>query len=522
MKPQLIIPMSGIGKRFLDFGYEEPKFLINVLGKPIIDHVLDMFPKIDDIIFIVNKNHCNDPKYNLEDHLKKIAPNSRIHKIDEHKKGPGWAIIQAKNLIDLQRPVIVNYCDFNSIFDYDKLEKDLSSGIDGLILTYDGFHPHMIRSQQFAYIKKNLEDNVTEIQEKKPFTNNPKEEEASTGTYGFKTGKILLDALEDQIQFDDNLNGEYYVSLTYKSMLRKEMKIKTSKVSYFMQWGTPQDLKDFNYWADIFNRLMDIDRTWFLESKIKKLILAAGNGKRFKDVGYKKDKTLLNFLGKPIIERILQINGTNQSKILLRKNQIELITFLSSVKAEFIVLESETQGQAESAYLGIKNFEDQTLLISPCDSILVSKELEDFTKSNTDLLVYTTKRLPNSDLYPNQYGWVHSEETTNSVDKVKVKQEPDNDKWEIFTGAILVKSTKKFSELLEYLFAENKKVNSEYYLDSVIEVAIKAGLKVKRKEADLFISLGTPNEYESFNYWHNCFKDWEVHPYSPSKNSIFN
>ena len=113
MKPQLIIPMSGIGKRFLDFGYEEPKFLINVLGKPIINHVLDMFPKIDDIIFIVNKNHCNDTKYNLEEYLKKIAPNSRIHKIDEHKKGPGWAIIQAKNLIDLQRPVIVNYCDFN-------------------------------------------------------------------------------------------------------------------------------------------------------------------------------------------------------------------------------------------------------------------------------------------------------------------------------------------------------------------------------------------------------------------------
>jgi NDP-sugar pyrophosphorylase family protein len=62
VKPQLIIPMSGIGKRFRDFGYEEPKFLINVLGKPIIDHVLDMFPKIDDIIFIVNKNHGNDSK----------------------------------------------------------------------------------------------------------------------------------------------------------------------------------------------------------------------------------------------------------------------------------------------------------------------------------------------------------------------------------------------------------------------------------------------------------------------------
>ncbi len=522
MKPQLIIPMSGIGKRFQNFGYEEPKFLINVLGKSIINHVIDMFPKIDNIIFIVNKNHCNDSRYNLKDHLKQIAPNSKIFEIDDHKKGPGWAIIKAKNLIDLDRPVIVNYCDFNSIFDYDKLEKDLSSGIDGLILTYDGFHPHMIRSQQFAYVKKNYEDYVTEIQEKKPFTDNPKEEEASTGTYGFKTGKILLDALEEQIENNDNLNGEYYISLTYKSMLRKQMEIKTLKVTYFMQWGTPQDLNDFNYWVDVFNRLSETDRSWYLEPKINKLILAAGNGKRFKEAGYKEDKTLLNFLGKPIIERILQMCGLDKSKILLKRSQTELTTFLTSISAELIELENETQGQAESTYLGIKNLEDQPLLISSCDSILASKELDDFGKSNTDLLVYTTQRLPNSDLNPTQYGWVHCEKNSIEVNKVKVKECPDNDDWNIFTGAILVKSSKKLLELIEILFAKNQRVNNEYYLDSVIEVAINAGLNVKKKEADLFISLGTPNEYESFNYWHNCFKNWKSHPYGLSQNSLFN
>jgi bifunctional N-acetylglucosamine-1-phosphate-uridyltransferase/glucosamine-1-phosphate-acetyltransferase GlmU-like protein len=514
--------MSGIGKRFQNFGFKEPKFLINVLGKSIINHVVDMFPKIDDVIFIVNKNHYNDPEYNLKEHLKKIAPNSKIFEIEEHEKGPGWAIIKAKDLIDLDRPVIVNYCDFNSIFDYDKLEKELSSGIAGLILTYDGFHPHLIRSNQFAYVKKNQKHNVVEIQEKKPFTDNPKEEEASTGTYCFKTGKILLDALEDQIENNDNLNGEYYISLTYKSMLRKEMEIKTLKVTYFMQWGTPQDLNDFNYWADVFNRLMETDITLCLKSKTIKLILAAGNGKRFKDAGYKKDKTLLNFLGKPIIERILQIYGIDRSKILLKKSQTELITFLTSLPAELIELEIDTQGQAESAYLGMKNLEDQPLLISSCDSILVSKELADFGESNADLLIYTTKRLPNSDLNPTQYGWVHCEKNTTEINKVKVKECPDNDDWDIFTGAILVKSSKKLTELIEVLFAEDKKINREYYLDSVIEVAINAGLKVKKKEADLFISLGTPNEYESFNYWHNCFKEWKFHPYGLSQSPPFN
>ena len=43
---QLIIPMSGIGKRFIDAGYSEPKPLIKVDGKPIIEHVLNLFPNI--------------------------------------------------------------------------------------------------------------------------------------------------------------------------------------------------------------------------------------------------------------------------------------------------------------------------------------------------------------------------------------------------------------------------------------------------------------------------------------------
>ena len=47
---QLIIPMSGIGKRFIDAGYEETKSLIDVDGYPIIKHVVDLFPGVKDPI----------------------------------------------------------------------------------------------------------------------------------------------------------------------------------------------------------------------------------------------------------------------------------------------------------------------------------------------------------------------------------------------------------------------------------------------------------------------------------------
>ena len=42
---QLIIPMSGLGKRFVEAGYALPKPMISVDGFPMIKHVVDLFPK---------------------------------------------------------------------------------------------------------------------------------------------------------------------------------------------------------------------------------------------------------------------------------------------------------------------------------------------------------------------------------------------------------------------------------------------------------------------------------------------
>ena len=52
---QLIIPMSGLGQRFINAGYKIPKPLIKVDNKSIISHVVNMFPGIDSVIFICNK-----------------------------------------------------------------------------------------------------------------------------------------------------------------------------------------------------------------------------------------------------------------------------------------------------------------------------------------------------------------------------------------------------------------------------------------------------------------------------------
>ena len=47
--------MSGMSSRFGTAGYTIPKYLIEVDGKTVIEHIIDLYPKDEtDFIFIVN------------------------------------------------------------------------------------------------------------------------------------------------------------------------------------------------------------------------------------------------------------------------------------------------------------------------------------------------------------------------------------------------------------------------------------------------------------------------------------
>ena len=94
----IVIPMSGIGKRFLDQGYEKPKPLIEIGGKHIINHVCDLFPGEEKFTFICNSKHLDET--NMKKILLELKPKANIVEIPNHKKGPVYAVSLANDLID--------------------------------------------------------------------------------------------------------------------------------------------------------------------------------------------------------------------------------------------------------------------------------------------------------------------------------------------------------------------------------------------------------------------------------------
>ena len=240
---KIIIPMSGIGKRFLDAGYKMPKPLILVDKKTIIEHICNLFQKEDDYIFVCNKNHLRNT--NMKAVLKRLKPKSKIISINPHKLGPVYAVTKVFDLIKSNEEIIVSYCDYGTKWNYfDFLRKVRNKKSDGAIASYRGFHPHMLGNDNYAFIKEKNKW-LIKIKEKESFTKNKMQEFASNGTYYFRKGEFVKKYFKKIIDEKISVNNEYYVSLVYNLLVRDKLKVLIYEIQNMLQWGTPFDLQEY-------------------------------------------------------------------------------------------------------------------------------------------------------------------------------------------------------------------------------------------------------------------------------------
>ncbi len=261
---KIVIPMAGLGERFIEVGYSVPKPLIPVDGKPMIEHVVNLFSPRDDFVFVCNDEHSKITA--MRQTLTRIAPDSSIISIPYVRKGPVWSILEAlkkEEFLSDHEPVIVNYCDFGLVWSYsDFLQTMKTSDCDGCIPSYKGFHPHQLGHDYYGYLKLDQHNRLVEIREKKPYTSNKMNEYTAAGMYYFKKGSLLkkygAELLDRGLA---HTNGEYYVSLIYNLMVRDGLTTTVYGLPYFLQWGTPRDLQEYSLWSSYFAEKVGKNKT---------------------------------------------------------------------------------------------------------------------------------------------------------------------------------------------------------------------------------------------------------------------
>ena len=106
-----------------------------------------------------------------------------------------------------------------------------------------------------------------------------------------RTAEIMKSYFEKSIIQDLKVGDEYYVSMAYKPMMDDRLNVLVYELQHFMQWGTPEDLAEYNYWSDIFYSVQKEKEPPHQKGTL--MIPMAGLGSRFKDKGYEVPKPLI-------------------------------------------------------------------------------------------------------------------------------------------------------------------------------------------------------------------------------------
>lgn len=519
----IIIPMSGIGKRFIDAGYIVPKPLIIVERKPIIQHIIELFPGENKFTFICNDEHLKNT--NMRTILKDIVPNCNIFEVCvNNRKGPVDAVLQASELFDDNEEIIISYCDYGTKWDYNLFKSKIQYlNADGAIACYKGFHPHMLGSDNYAFVK---EENMLmiEIQEKKPYTSNKMDEYASNGTYYFKSGSIVKKYFQELIRQNISINGEFYVSMVYNLLKQDNLNILIFEIEKMLQWGTPKDLEEYLLWSNYFlNRDINFNKKHIDTNNTTLILPMAGAGSRFFNVGYNTPKPLLDIEGLPMVIQAVNCLPTTTNKIFICQNEhlssydIKT-TILNNYKdSEIIGIDYVTEGQACTCEIALKNENymfgkldlSNPVLISACDNGVyydINKYNDLLNDINVDVIIWSFSNNTTSKLYPHMYAWLDVD-NENYIKRVSIKKPfTDCENKYAIIGTMLFKKGKYFMEGLQKIYDDNYRTNGEFYVDNMIEPLIRMGYKCKIFNVDNYLCWGTPNDYKTYNYWFEYFK----------------
>lgn len=226
--------MAGLGKRLVPLTNGKPKALVRLAHKRLLDHVLTTFQVLEktyslEYIFIIG--YLGEQ---IKEYMKDAHPDKNVrYYVQEKLMGQSHAVYLARDAIS--GPVLLTFCDTINQIDFSFLQLD---DVDGVVSVYEVVDP-----RRFGVAVVGPDNILTKLVEK------PKTMEhklALSGIYYFSEGKELINAIETQIRRGNSLNNEYYLADAINILVEDGIRIRTVKVSQWLDAGTPEDLIETN------------------------------------------------------------------------------------------------------------------------------------------------------------------------------------------------------------------------------------------------------------------------------------
>lgn len=222
----VILPVAGFGTRLRPHTWSQPKPLVPVAGKPMLEHVLDrvMMANPDKLVFVTG--YLGDQ---IEAWARKTYDVDLAFVEQPEMLGQTDAILRTRDLV--QDDALILFPDMLFETDFTGMR---DAGVDGIAFTKEVEDPS-------AYGIAVLDDDgkVTKLIEK---PSDPVSRLAVIGIYYIRHAADLFDAMDRQIEQGKMLKGEYFLADAIQIMLDDGKSFVTRDVPVWEDCGNPDAL----------------------------------------------------------------------------------------------------------------------------------------------------------------------------------------------------------------------------------------------------------------------------------------
>lgn len=233
----ILIPMAGSDEAFAKHGFLFPKPIIEIDGKPLIQHSLECLRSIEGarFIFVIRKE--DDLRCHLREVLQLLAPESIVIRAEGPTAGAACTALLAIEHISNDEELVITNAD--QVFDCSTQEAIASlreRDLDAGCIVFDSVHP------RWSFVKTDDNGLVVEAAEKRPLSR-----DATAGFYYFKRGRYFVEAAEGMIQKDANVGGGFFVCPTFNELILAQKRIGTFRIErdQYISLATPQSVEDY-------------------------------------------------------------------------------------------------------------------------------------------------------------------------------------------------------------------------------------------------------------------------------------
>ena len=248
----VLVPAAGYGRRFTEAGYRVPKPLIPVSGRPMVIQATRDLPDAPVTRFVFRADMPQLDQIQLK--LRTTFVGASVLALDHATDGQATTCVLGLEGLDLDAPVTIGACDNSMLYDPTLFEAEMEDGSsDVLAWAVRGHADGRLRPHMFGWLEVEADQRVTGVIVKRP-PKDPMRDPMIVGAFTFKRAEHFLRAYDRLRERDGAVNGEFYIDSLIEDAVSIGLNVKLFEIDHYLGWGTPTDLRTFEYWQSCFHK----------------------------------------------------------------------------------------------------------------------------------------------------------------------------------------------------------------------------------------------------------------------------